>query len=75
MIRKKSIHLFLIFFFLFIYLFIGCIGSSLLHTFCSCGERGLLFVVVHWFLIAVASLLAEHRLSGARASVVVARGL
>ena len=27
-----------------------------------CGERGLLFVAVHGFLIAVASLVAEHGL-------------
>ena len=30
--------------------------------FSSCGERGLLFIVVHRLLIAVASLVAEHRL-------------
>ena len=28
----------------------------------SCGERGLLFVAVHGFLIAVASFVVEHRL-------------
>ena len=32
------------------------------RAFSSCGERGLLFVVVHWLLIVVASLVAEHRL-------------
>ena len=31
-------------------------------AFSSCGERGLLFVAVHGFLIAVASLVAKHRL-------------
>ena len=31
-------------------------------TFSSCGERGLLFVVVRRLLIAVASLVAEHGL-------------
>ena len=44
---------------LFIYLFIfGCIGSSLLLAgfLSSCGEQGLLFVVVHGLFIAVASL-------------------
>ena len=41
----------------------------------SCGEQGLLFVVVCGLLIAVASLAAKHRVWGARASVVVARGL
>ena len=29
-------------------------------AFSSCGEQGLLFVVVHGLLIAVASLVAEH---------------
>ena len=48
-------------------------------AFSSCRERGLLFVVVHGLLIAVASLVAEHGL-WARGqlwhvgSVVVARG-
>ena len=32
------------------------------RAFSSCGERGLLFVAVHGFLIAVASLVAEHGL-------------
>ena len=31
-------------------------------VFTSCGERGLLFVVVHGLLVAVASLVAEHGL-------------
>ena len=49
---------------LFIYFIFGCVGSLLLHTgfLSSCGERGLLFVVVHGLLIAVASLVAEHGL-------------
>ena len=29
-------------------------------AFSSCGERGLLFVVVHGLLIAVVSLVVEH---------------
>ena len=33
------------------------------RDFSSCGERGLLFVVVHGLLIVVASLVSEHRLS------------
>ena len=42
----------------FINLFVyGCVGA-----FSSCVERGLLFVAVHKLLIAVASLVAEHRL-------------
>ena len=43
-------------------------------AFSSCGERGLLFVVVCGLLIAVASRCGA-RAVGARASVVVARGL
>ena len=45
------------------------------RAFSSCCERGLLFVVVHGLLIAVPSLVVEHRALGARASVVVAHGL
>ena len=50
--------------YLFIYLFIGCVGSSLLHAGfpSSCSEQGLVFVAVHELLIAVASLVAEHGL-------------
>ena len=59
-----------------IYLFMAALG---LHccawAFSSCGEQGLLFVEVRRLLIAVASLVAEHGLQGARASVVVALGL
>ena len=47
----------------FIYLFLAALG---LHccawAFSSCGERGLLFIVVRGLLIVVASLVAEHRL-------------
>ena len=32
------------------------------QAFSSCGEQGLLFIAVHEPLIAVASLVAEHRL-------------
>ena len=49
-----------LFYFLFIF---GCVGTSLLpRAFSSCGERGLLFVAVHWLLIAVASFVADHGL-------------
>ena len=51
--------------FMFKNLFIfGCIGSSLLHVaFSSCGERGvLLLVVVCGLLIVEVSLVAEHGL-------------
>ena len=51
------------FFFSFSFYFFGYVGSSLLCRLSfSCGERGLLFVVVHRLLIAVASLVAEHGL-------------
>ena len=46
--------------------------SSCSWAFFSCGEWGLLLVVMHGHLIAVASLVAEHQLWGTQASVVVA---
>ena len=53
--------LFLVFY--FIYLFLAALGlCCCMGAFSSCGERGLLFVAVRRFLIAVASLVAEHRL-------------
>ena len=63
------------FFKLFIYLFMAALGlRCCTWAFSRCGERGLLFVVVHGLLIAVASRCGAWAL-GARASVVVARGL
>ena len=47
------------FFLIFIF---GCVGSLLLCEDFSCGEWGLLFVLVLGLLIAVASVVAEHRL-------------
>ena len=48
----------------FVYLFWGCAGSSLLRGFSSnCGERGYPLVVVRRLLVAIASL-GEHRLQG-----------
>ena len=53
------IYLFIYFFNLFLAaLGLGCYAQA----FSSCGERGLLFVVVQGLLIAVASLVAEHGL-------------
>ena len=58
-----------------------------MRAFSSCGERGLLFIVVHRLLVAVASLEVASPLRstgsrcagfsscGSRASVVVAHGL
>ena len=53
------------FFYYLIYNFIfsGCSESSLpCRLFSSCGEQGLLSRSVHRLLIAVASLIVEHRL-------------
>ena len=47
----------------FIYLFLAVLGlCCCAWAFSSCGERGLLFVAVHGLLVAVPSLVAEHRL-------------
>ena len=49
--------------YLFVCLFLAVLGlHCCAQVFSSCGERGLLFVVVHGLLIAVASLVAEHGL-------------
>ena len=49
---------------LFIFnLFLAVLGlCCCMQAFSSCIERGLLFVVVHGLLTAVASLVVEHRL-------------
>ena len=61
--------------FYFIYLFLAVLGLHCCSwAFSSCSERGLLFTAVHVLLIAVVSLVAEHGLQGAWASVVVACG-
>ena len=47
----------------FIYLLLATLGlCCCARAFSSCGERGLLFVAVRRLLIAMASLVAEHRL-------------
>ena len=47
----------------FIYLFLAALGlRCCAWAFSSCGEQGLLFVVARRLLVAVASLVAEHRL-------------
>ena len=54
------------------YLFLAVLGlRCCARAFSSCSEQGLLFIEVHRLLFAVASLVAEHRLTGS----VVARGL
>ena len=56
-------HFFYFFLNKFIYLFLAAFGlRCCAQAFSSCGEWGLLFLAVHGLLIAVASLVAEHRL-------------
>ena len=56
----ENIFLFLKNLFIFI---CGCVClRCCAQAFSSCGERGLLFVAVHRFLIVVPSLVAEHGL-------------
>ena len=46
-----------------IYLFLAALGlHCCMQAFSSCGEQGLLFVVVGGLLIAVVSLVVEHGL-------------
>ena len=49
--------------FFLVYLFLAALGlCCCTQAFSSCGEQGLLFVVVRGLLIGVASLVAEHGL-------------
>ena len=51
------------FIYLFIYLFSAALGlCCCVRAFSSCGQQGLLLVVVQGVLIAVASLVVEHGL-------------
>ena len=51
------------FFNIFIYFLMAALGlRCCVRAFSSCGERRLLFVVVHGLLIAVASFVEEHGL-------------
>ena len=63
--------------FIFIYLlFLAALGlRCCARASSSCGERGRLFVAVRGLLIAVASLVVEHGLQRAWASVDAAGGL
>ena len=59
--RRKVLEVYL--FIYLIYLFLAALGlCCCVWAFSSCGERGLLFVVVCGLLIAVASLVEEHGL-------------
>ena len=52
-----------LFFNKFIYLSLAALGLRCsVRAFSSCSEQGLLFIVVRGLLIAVASLVVEHRL-------------
>ena len=52
-----------VFFSFFLFLFLAALGlRCCVQAFSSCGKQWLLFVVVHGLLIAVASLVVEHRL-------------
>ena len=53
---------FFVFVCLFIYLLAALGLRCCARTFSSCHKQGLLFVAMHGLLIAVASLVAEHRL-------------
>ena len=54
---------FLSFSFFNLFFYLAALGlRCCTRAFSSCGERGLLFVVVRGLLIAVASLVAEHGL-------------
>ena len=62
-IEAEVIELNLSFLFFKLYLFLATLGLRCwAQAFSSCGEWGLLFIVVHGLLITVASLVAEHGL-------------
>ena len=63
-LKLMIIHSFLkILFIYFIYLFLAASGlHCCVRAFSSCGERVLLFIVVHGLLLAVSSLVVEHGL-------------
>ena len=65
--KEQNLHNLIFFFFYILLLFFNLLLAALglcccARAFSSCGERGLLFVVVHRRLIAVASLVAKHGL-------------
>ena len=54
---------YLFYFFIILYIYLAALGLCFCaRDFSSCGEQGLLFVVVCGLLITVASLVAEHGL-------------
>ena len=59
--QRRTCCLFIYFLFFLINLFLAALDlRCCAWAFSSCSERGLLFVVVHTLLIAVASLVVEH---------------
>ena len=60
----ESLHpLFFKKYFSYLFIYLATLGLRCgTWAFSSCSEQGLLFVAVHGLLIAVASLVAEHRL-------------
>ena len=62
--------------YLFTYFFLAALGlCCCAQAFPSCGDGGYSLVLVYGRLTVVLSLVAEHRLLGTRASVVVVYGL
>ena len=60
---KSSVFFFFFNINLFIYLFLDVLGlRCFMWAFSSCDKQGLLFIAVHGLLIAVVSLVVEHRL-------------
>ena len=61
--KMHALMSFLFSFFKLIYLFLAALRlCCCVRAFSSCSEQGLLFVAVRGLLVAVASLVAEHRL-------------
>ena len=59
----------------FFFLIFGCIGlCRFIRAFSGCAAWDYSLVVMHGLLITVASLVAEHRLQNAWASVIVTQG-
>ena len=60
--------------YLFIYFWLHWIFVAACELFSSCGEQGLLFMVVHRLLIMVVFLVAEHRLQVHRVQLLQSMG-
>ena len=61
--RSRFVYSFFLIYLFFIYLFLALLSlRCCTWAFSSCGDQGLLFIVVCGLLTAVASLVAEHGL-------------